>query len=184
MRLIYAIEPSSRRAGRRVGRRIAFSLAGLVLATGFLAACDTNRLLDVTTPNAVPVSTLDEPSNAALMINSMVGDYQCALGSAVVVEALIAGEMNDAQLGAAQWDYARRSANALTNGIYGTAGCAATQAPGIYLPLSTARFDVLGDVDVPGGVRQRTSSEPKGDVCPCREAVHGRHRQRSNGRRR
>ena len=141
MRLIHDIEPLGRRAGRRVGRRVASSLAGLVVAAALLAACDTNRLLDVTTPNAVPVSTLDDPSNAVLMINSMVGDYQCALGSAIVVEALIAGEMNDAQLGAAQWDYARRTANALTNGIYGTAGCAATQAPGIYLPMSTARFD-------------------------------------------
>jgi hypothetical protein len=141
MKLIHDIEPSSRRAVRGVGRNIALSLTGLVLATVFVTACDTNRLLDVTTPNAVPVSTLDDPSNAALMVNSMVGDYQCALGSAIVVEALIAGEMNDAQLGAAQWDYARRTANALTNGIYGTAGCAATQAPGLYLPLSTARFD-------------------------------------------
>jgi hypothetical protein len=141
MRLIFAIEPLSRRAGRRMGRTTAFSLAVLVAAAGFLAACNTNQLLDVTTPNAVPVSTLDDPSNAVLMVNSMVGDFQCALGSAVVVEALIAGEMNDAQLGAAQWDYARRTANTLTNGIYGTAGCAATQAPGIYLPLATARFD-------------------------------------------
>jgi hypothetical protein len=141
MKLIYDMEPSSCQAERRSRRRIAVSLAGLVAVAGFLAACDTNRLLDVTTPNAVPVSTLDDPTNAALMVNSMVGDFQCALGSAIVVEGLISGEMNDAQLGAAQWDYARRTANALTNGIYGTAGCAATQAPGIYLPLSTARFD-------------------------------------------
>jgi starch-binding outer membrane protein, SusD/RagB family len=112
-----------------------------VLTLGFLAACNTNRLLDVTTPNQVPVDILDQPGNAALMVNSAVGDYQCAHGSAVVVEALIAGEMNDAQLGAAQWDYARRTANTLTNGIYGTSGCAGTQGFGIYLPLSTARFD-------------------------------------------
>lgn len=112
-----------------------------MLTLGFLAACNTSRLLDVTTPNQVPVEILDQPGNAALMVNSVVGDYQCAHGSAVVVEALIAGEMNDAQLGAAQWDYARRTANTLTNGIYGTSGCAATQSPGLYLPLSTARFD-------------------------------------------
>jgi hypothetical protein len=124
----------------RVGRGSALA-GGLVLALGFLAACNTNRLLDVTTPNQVPVEILDQPSNAALMVNSAVGDYQCAHGSAVVVEALIAGEMNDAQLGAAQWDYARRTANTQTNGIYGTSGCAGTQGFGIYLPLSTARFD-------------------------------------------
>jgi starch-binding outer membrane protein, SusD/RagB family len=128
------------RIATRVGRRRALA-GGLVLSLGFLAACDTSRLLDVTTPNQVPVEILDQPGNAALMVNSAVGDYQCAHGSAVVVEALIAGEMNDAQLGAAQWDYARRTANTQTNGIYGTSGCAGTQAFGIYLPLSTARFD-------------------------------------------
>jgi hypothetical protein len=124
-----------------VRRRGARSLVVLALAAAVFIACDTTRLLDVTTPNQVPVSILDEPGNAALMVNSLIGDYQCAHGSAVVVEALISGEMNDAQLGAAQWDYARRTANTLTNGVYGTAGCAATQSPGIYLPLSTARFD-------------------------------------------
>ncbi|NUO37825.1 MAG: hypothetical protein HOQ17_12440 [Gemmatimonadaceae bacterium] len=128
------------RIATRVRRTRALT-GGLVLAVGVLAACNTNRLLDVTTPNQVPVEILDQPGNAALMVNSVVGDYQCAHGSAVVVEALIAGEMNDAQLGAAQWDYARRTANTLTNGIYGTSGCAGTQGFGIYLPLSTARFD-------------------------------------------
>src|SRR6266550_5222919 len=125
----------------RMTRRITLSLAAMVAATAFMAACDTNRLLDVTTPNAVPVSILDDPVNAQLAVASLVSDFQCALGSAIVVEGLIAGEMNDAQLGAAQWDYARRTANTLTNGIYGTSGCAATQGPGIYTPLSTARFD-------------------------------------------
>lgn len=125
----------------RVGRTSALSLMTLVLAVGLTAACNTSRLLDVTTPSQVPVEVLDQPGNATLMINSMVGDYQCALGAAVVVEGLISGEMNDAQLGAAQWDYARRTANTLTNGIYGTSGCVGPQGIGIYLPLSTARYD-------------------------------------------
>jgi starch-binding outer membrane protein, SusD/RagB family len=129
------------RLHRRVGRRGAVLLTLLGLAAGLTAACDTNRLLDVTTPSQVPVEILDQPGNATLMINSMVGDYQCALGAMVVVEGLISGEMNDAQLGAAQWDYARRTANALTNGIYGTSGCIGPQGIGIYLPLATARFD-------------------------------------------
>jgi hypothetical protein len=110
-------------------------------AAGFLTACDTNRLLDVTNPNAVPVAILDNPTNAGLMVASMVGDFQCALGSTIAVEGLLAGELSDTQLGAAQWDYARRTANALTNGIYGTSGCAGTQGFGVYLPLSTARYD-------------------------------------------
>jgi len=129
------------RLQRRVGRRSAVLLTFLGLAVGLTAACDTSRLLDVSTPSQVPVELLDQPGNATLMVNSMVGDYQCALGSAIVVEGLISGELNDAQLGAAQWDYARRSANALTNGIYGTSGCIGPQSIGIYLPLSTARYD-------------------------------------------
>jgi hypothetical protein len=113
----------------------------LVAAGLLIAACNTSRLLDVTTPNQVPVDILEQSGNAALMVNSAVGDYQCALGAAIVIEALIAGEMNDAQLGAAQWDYARRSANTLTNGIYGTSGCGGSaQGFGIYNPLSKARY--------------------------------------------
>src|SRR3954465_11400138 len=129
----------------RVGRKVAASLMATAIAAGVVTACDTNRLLDVTTPNAVPVALLDDPKNAALMVASAVGDFQCALGSTIAVEGLISGELSDTQLGAAQWDYARRTANTLTNGIYGTAGCGGgnfgTQVFGIYLPLSTARFD-------------------------------------------
>jgi hypothetical protein len=125
----------------RAGRRISASVVGLAIAAGFATACDTNRLLDVTTPNAVPVNLLDNPTNAGLMVASAVGDFQCALGSAIAVEGLISGELSDTQLGAAQWDYARRTANTLTNGIYGTSGCDGTQGFGIYLPLSTARYD-------------------------------------------
>jgi hypothetical protein len=122
-------------------RGVAVSAVALAIAAGSVTACDTNRLLDVTTPNAVPVALLDDPKNAALMVAGAVGDFQCALGSAIAVEGLIAGELSDTQLGAAQWDYARRTANTLTNGIYGTSGCAGTQGFGIYLPLSTARYD-------------------------------------------
>ena len=130
-------------------RGVAVSAVALAIAAGSITACDTNRLLDVTTPNAVPVALLDDPKNATLMVASAVGDFQCALGSAIAVEGLIAGELSDTQLGAAQWDYARRTANTLTNGIYGTAGCGGqfgsqlfgSQVFGIYLPLSTARYD-------------------------------------------
>ncbi len=122
-------------------RGVAVSLVALAIAGGAVTACDTNRLLDVTTPNAVPVALLDDPKNAVLMVASAVGDFQCALGSTIAVEGLIAGELSDTQLGAAQWDYARRTANTLTNGIYGTSGCAGTQGFGVYLPLATARYD-------------------------------------------
>ena len=118
----------------------ALSLVG----AGFMimaAACDTQRLLDVSAPNNVPVAILDDPLNAALMVNSAITDFECAFASAVLVEGIISDELGDAQLGAAGWPYDRRDANTQTNGIYGANSCNSAQNPGIYTPLATARWD-------------------------------------------
>jgi hypothetical protein len=120
------------------------SVAKIIAATavvGLAVACSTSKLLDVNAPNAVPVTIFDSPSSANLMVQSAIGDFECAFGSAVTVQGIISDELADSQLGAAQWPYDRRDANTQTNGIYGTAGCASNQGPGIYTPLSTARFD-------------------------------------------
>jgi starch-binding outer membrane protein, SusD/RagB family len=114
---------------------------GAAAAIGLAVACNTSRLLDVNSPNAVPVTVFDSPGAASLMVVSAISDFECAFGSAVVVEGIISDELADSQLGAAQWPYDRRDANTQTNGIYGTSGCASNQGPGIYTPLATARFD-------------------------------------------
>lgn len=116
-------------------------IIGAVAAVSVAVACSTSRLLDVNAPNAVPVTIFDSPTSANLMVQSAISDFECAFGSAVVVEGIISDELADTQLGAAQWPYDRRDANTQTNGIYGTSGCASNQGPGIYTPLSTARFD-------------------------------------------
>src|SRR6266568_4115123 len=105
-----------------------------------VVACSTSRLLDVKAPNSVPVTLFDDPVNANLMVNSAIGDFECAFGAAVLIEGIISDELADAQLGAAQWPYDRRDANTQTNGVYGTSGCTSNQGPGIYTPLSTARW--------------------------------------------
>jgi hypothetical protein len=114
---------------------------GAAAAIGLALACSTGRLLDVNAPNAVPVTVFDSPGAANLMVASAISDFECAFGSAVTVEGIISDELADSQLGAAQWPYDRRDANTQTNGIYGTSGCSSNQGPGIYTPLSTARFD-------------------------------------------
>ena len=114
---------------------------GAIVAAGVLLGCSTSRLLDVNAPNSVPVTLFDSPADANLMVNSAIGDFECAFGAAVLIEGVISDELADAQLGAAQWPYDRRDANTQTNGIYGTSGCAGNQGPGIYTPLSTARWD-------------------------------------------
>jgi hypothetical protein len=124
-------------SGWRNGAR--WLVAGATLVTT-LAACSTDRLLDAGAPDRVDASTLTNPTSAALLVNSAVGDFECAIGSSILVEAIISDELVDAQLGAAGWPYDRRDANTQTNGIYGTSSCTSNQNPGIYLPLSTARW--------------------------------------------
>jgi starch-binding outer membrane protein, SusD/RagB family len=121
-------------------RRGALAMTTVVGTALIITACDTDRLLDVDTPANVPVSMLDDPTNATLMVNSAVADFECAFGAMVAVEGIISDELADAQLGAAAWPYDRRDANTQTNGSYGTNPCTSNQTPGIYNPLSTARY--------------------------------------------
>lgn len=125
----------------RASRRTARLAVGFVTAVAMFAACNSSDLLDVETPANVPVDLLNDPTNAVLMVNSAVGDFECALGSTIAVEGIISDELADAQLGAAAWPYDRRDANTQTNGSYGTNPCSNNQTPGIYNPLSTARWD-------------------------------------------
>lgn len=134
------IDTAIGRVRRGATRAVGFSVLGVVVAT-FGAACDTNKLLTVEAPNSVPVAIFDAPENAILMVNSAIGDFECAFGAFVLVEGLISDDLADATLTAAAWPLDRRDANTQTNGTYGTGGCTATNTPGIYTPMSTARWE-------------------------------------------
>jgi hypothetical protein len=121
-------------------RGVVVSVVTMVAVAAIAAACNSSELLDVDTPASVPVGLIEDPKNATLMVNSAAGDFECALGAMIAVEGIISDELADAQLGAAAWPYDRRDANAQTNGAYGTNACTGNQTPGIYNPLSTARW--------------------------------------------
>src|SRR5919201_1666613 len=125
---------------RSRGRPGGHWLLALAMAAAALAACNTDRLLDVNAPSRVPAEIFNKPEQANLMVNSLIADFECAIGSYVTVEAIISDEFADAQLGAAAWPYDRRDANTQTGGSYGVNTCESNQTPGIYLPLSIARF--------------------------------------------
>ena len=112
--------------------------AVLLAAAAVVVACDTGRMLDVKSPNAVPVTVFDSPANAALMVNSAIGDFECAWGGYVVSSGIATDELQDATLTAANWQMDRRD-DGFTSGSYGTAGCTSTQ--GLYTPMSTARWE-------------------------------------------
>ena len=108
-----------------------------VLATNLvLTACSTSDLLDVQVPNSVPDDIYNNPAFATLMVNSVIGDFECAFGSFVVAEGLLTDELHDSALNNGNWNMDRRD-NAFTSGFYGTNSC--TTVTGVYTPLSTAR---------------------------------------------
>jgi starch-binding outer membrane protein, SusD/RagB family len=116
------------------------ALGVAMLAIGGLAACtDASRILDQEAPSRVEASTLDNPAYAQLLVNGATGDFECAFANYIVAGGLITDELLDAQLGQAGWDYDRRTifSGALP---YGTSQCGVTQSPGLYTPLSVARF--------------------------------------------
>ena len=117
-------------------------LAGAALGVLILssAACNTDSLLKVDAPSQMPAEGLEQPGSAALLVNGAVADFECAYGAFVVVQGIISDELVDAQLGAAAWPYDRRDANLQPGGSYGTNGCTSSQTPGLYTPLSTARW--------------------------------------------
>jgi len=61
-------------------------LVGLMAATG----CDLfNNALEVQTPSNVPASGLEVPGNAGLLVNSAIGDFECAAGAYAAMSGLI-----------------------------------------------------------------------------------------------
>ncbi|MGH7575422.1 MAG: RagB/SusD family nutrient uptake outer membrane protein [Longimicrobiales bacterium] len=82
---------------------------------------------------------MDDPANADLLVQSAIGDFECALAQYVVATGLVSDELIDAQFAAVGWDYDRRTITA-TGGPYATATCGSIQVPGLYAPLSIARF--------------------------------------------
>lgn len=105
-----------------------------------LSACRDITSLTQDAPSRVVADQLYVPSNAQLLLNSAVGDYECALTNYIVAAGLVADELDDAQLLAVGWDYDRRTINpALT--YYASTACGAVQVPALYTPLSVARYD-------------------------------------------
>lgn len=104
--------------------------------TVLLPACSTSDLLKVQAPNSVPADIYTNPAYATLMVNSVIGDFECGFGSFVVADGIATDELHDASLNNGNWNLDRRD-NGFTSGFYGVNAC--TTQTGIYTPLSTAR---------------------------------------------
>ena len=133
------ITNTSKRTSRRAGAKARGVMAlTAIAAAALVVACSTSELLTVQVPNSVNASIFDNPAYAVLMVNSVIGDYECAFGGFVTTEGIATDELQDASLTAANWQLDRRD-DGFTSGSYGTNSCTTTE--GLYTPLSTARWE-------------------------------------------
>ena len=111
--------------------------AFLSIAT-LCTALACSNLLDVKAPDAISTSSLENPVNAGLLVQSSIGDFDCALGSYIVASGLMSGELQETTLTASRWSYDRRDIDP-NESAYSTNDCLAGDL-GTYTPIQTARF--------------------------------------------
>lgn len=120
--------------------RVRIAPLGLVALAGLglgMAGCG---LLDVQTQTQITESALQDPSNAELIVNGAVSDFECALGAYAVGMGLLADEFESAGGAALFFDWDRRTQEA-SSGTYAVGNCLASQVSlGTYRPVSTARY--------------------------------------------
>lgn len=108
----------------------------LVLSTPVLSCNLLDKGLEATAPDKIETSTLEIPANAGLIVNSAIGNFECALKSYVVDAAMASGEFMDATPTAANWAFDRRDTDPTADTRYATNGC---DGYGIYTPIQVAR---------------------------------------------
>ena len=126
----------SRRSIDRLGLRASF---GVLALSASIAACSDLTRLKQEAPSLIEIGKLEGPESAALLLNSMIGDFECAFAQEVVATGLLSDELANSNTDGQSKDYDRRSIFP-TYGAYASAGCASL-VPGLYRPLQTALFD-------------------------------------------
>ena len=111
------------------------TVAALVLT---LAACNTDDLLEVNSPTQIPAENLESPTQAALLVNGALGDFECALGAHIAVGAILGDEFSNGHLTSAGWSLDRR--DVVSGDSYGTSHCTGGNTIGNYVPISVSRY--------------------------------------------
>src|SRR3712207_7421691 len=81
-------------------------IAAIVVSAGAAVACED--ALRVESPGRIPAGPLENPANAALLVNGAITDFECAFGVYVVVSGLVGEELDDVTQTADRWPYDRR----------------------------------------------------------------------------
>jgi hypothetical protein len=105
-----------------------------------------DRLTTATSPTLVQASAFEQPGNAATLLNSAIGDFECALGNYALFAGTMSDELQWSGAGSQAWEAvdARTSETSGFNAAYAQGTCSSPyqgDVPGVYVPLSTARYD-------------------------------------------
>lgn len=109
----------------------------LALVAAPLAACTELTTLKQENPGQLDASGLYVPSNAQLLVNGVIADFECAYQRYVVGSAIFTDELTNAMSSSTNFDYDRRTLP--PTAAYGTATCGNNQTPPIYSSLSIPR---------------------------------------------
>jgi len=133
---------------------------------GGVAACTEITALKQSNPGAIEASKVYVPSNALLLVNGAIADFECAFTRYVVGSGIFTDELANGIAQQANYDYDARRLLTSAAG-YGTATCGTTagsnQQPPIYTSLSVARGDAdtviarlkgWTDAEMPTGVNR------------------------------
>ncbi|MEO8909566.1 MAG: RagB/SusD family nutrient uptake outer membrane protein [Gemmatimonadaceae bacterium] len=127
------------RTARRIRHGIAIGgqwLSAIALSALVQGCSILDKGLEATAPDKIVTSTLEIPTNAGLIVNSAIGNFECALGSYIVDAGMMSGELMDATPTAANWAFDRRDTDPTADTRYATNAC---DAYGIYTPIQVAR---------------------------------------------
>lgn len=106
----------------------------LLVASG---ACTEVTALKQDNPGQLSAATIYVPSNAQLLVNGAISDFECAFSRYVVGSGLFSDELSNAIGSVSNYNFDRRTVQTIET--YGTATCASNQQPPIYTTLSVAR---------------------------------------------
>jgi len=107
------------------------------LLVAVAGACTEVTALKQDNPGQLSAATIYVPSNAQLLVNGAISDFECAFSRYVVGSGLFSDELSNAIGSVSNYNYDRRTVQTIE--AYGNATCGNNQQPPIYTTLSVAR---------------------------------------------
>jgi hypothetical protein len=131
------------RTSHDVAGRVAFltrTATGLVVTIAAVALGACSNLLDVKYPGRIPIEQVNNPTLASVLVDGVVGDFECAYNNYVGGAAVHSDEYQSASDNGLLANWGERNITA-ENDDYAVGQCEANTSDfGLHVPMHTARF--------------------------------------------